>query len=332
MNTKLLLKLTLLAAWAVAPTSLGASWDGEARDHKFSSAKNWSDNKVPAHKSTQYMLDNGDQVTLTQDSKFGRFAMNGGSVLNIVDGFHYRTRPGSKVRDMYFKESGGSVNQTGGTYRVGHLLVIGSGNAQQGGTYNLSDGRLWISRESNTLFAGQHNAPRASLQLGDSESQNTAAMNVSGQAILMTRSGVVIGPTGVFHVAGSRAMINIGGDRKPDGAWTQLAGGTLGFAIGQGGASKIFIHDADETPGVQVRFDAGTRLALSFAPNTSPHPGSWVLLEAENTRFDSSTIAGVTLVTPNGDSGWSLSYDNIDGNGVIVATYTTGAEMLFEPE
>jgi len=145
MNTKLLLKLTLLAAWAVAPTSLGASWDGEARDHKFSSAKNWSDNKVPAHKSTQYMLDNGDQVTLTQDSKFGRFAMNGGSVLNIVDGFHYRTRPGSKVRDMYFKESGGSVNQTGGTYRVGHLLVIGSGNAQQGGTYNLSDGRLWIS-------------------------------------------------------------------------------------------------------------------------------------------------------------------------------------------
>jgi len=157
-------------------------------------------------------------------------------------------------------------------------------------------------------------------------------MNVSGQASLMTRSGVVIGPTGVFHVAGSRAMINIGGDRKPDGAWTQLAGGTLGFAIGQGGASKIFIHDADETPGVQVRFDAGTRLALSFAPNTWPHPGSWVLLEAENTRFDSSTIAGVTLVTPNGDSGWSLSYDNIDGNGVIVATYTTGAEMLFEPE
>ena len=83
MNTKLLLKLTLLAAWAVAPTSLGASWDGDARDRKFSSAKNWSDNKVPTDKGTRYVLDNGDQVTLTQDSKFGRFAMNGGSVLNI---------------------------------------------------------------------------------------------------------------------------------------------------------------------------------------------------------------------------------------------------------
>ena len=137
MNSKPLLTLFFLAAWAAAPTSLGASWDGEARDLQFSSPENWSDNKAPAHKSTRYVLANGDQVTLSLDSEFGRFAMNGGSVLNIVDGFHHRTRPGNRVRDAYFVGSGGSVNQSGGTYRIGHQLLIGSGNAQQGGTYNL---------------------------------------------------------------------------------------------------------------------------------------------------------------------------------------------------
>ena len=328
MNSKPLLTLFFLAAWVAAPTSLGASWDGEANDLKFSSPENWSNNKVPIGKGKQYTLDNGDQVTLTQDSKFGRFAIRGGSVLNIIDGSHYRNKAGSKTRDAYFLGSGGSVNQSGGTYRIGHLLLIGSGDAQQGGTYNLSDGHLWISRESNTLLDAQYDIPRASLQLGDNASNNTAAMNISGYGNLKTRAGVVIGPTGVFHVTGSEALIDIGGDSTPDGAWTQLPGSTLGFAIDQGGTSKILICNTDGKPGVNVRFEAGMRLEMSFAKGTPPHPGSWVLFEAENTLFTKSTIAGIELVTPDGDPGWSLSCKNVSGNGLLVATYTGSAVLV----
>ena len=70
------------------------------------------------------------------------------------------------------------------------------------------------------------------------------------------------------------------------------------------------------------------RLEMSFAKGTPPHPGSWVLFEAENTLFTKSTIAGIELVTPDGDPGWSLSCKNVSGNGLLVATYTGSAVLV----
>ena len=330
----------LVLAIAGAASGETLAWDGGAKDREFASAANWEgDNDL--HKKKDYAL-TGGRINRSVDSRVGTLTINGGATLNITKGEHVSLLPGKKAADLYFHGSGGKVNQSGGLHQVGHLLSIGSGDRKQGGFYNLTGGTLTASRATGARLGQSYGAPDfASLEIGDDANRNTAKFEISEKAVLQTRGGVIVGQTGVFNVVGSKATVEIGSWRNLDGGWTQLKGGILHFEIDWHGCSPIFVDDTDDQPGVDIDFQRGSKLELEFALGTPVRQGSWTIFKAENTVFDDQTLAGLSLTrdtrTASNDSseGWSFTYGNVDGDGVIIATYdyfNQSELVLVEPQ
>lgn len=312
--------LSGLASAAFVCNAWGAiTWDGGGEDNEFSTQANWS-NDQPLEGGEIYSIEGVSRVDRLRDSKVGILSIRGTTVY-ISRGVHHNGRSGSQTRDLYFHGSGGTINQSGGEYHIGHLVSIGSGDSSRNGHYNLTGGKFVIYRGGSSLLSPDLNPPKGpSLEVGDNANDNQAVFEISGKSILETRGGVVISPSGVFNVVGSRALIGIGSDNNVDGFWTQMKGGTLKCDIDSRGVSRVFIDDVDEQTGVAIDFRPGSKLELGFATGTEPQQGSWVIFVAENTVFDRSTLAGLSLTDTTPD-GWSFSFDNIDGNGVIIATF-----------
>ena len=314
-----------------APAAAETTWTGKADNQDFSDPGNWSDRKAPAEPQGIYEIANGDTVELKGNTDIGRLFVNGGSTLNIRSGEHVHGQGGRNVRDIYFRDSGGIINHEDGLCDIGHMVAIGSGNADQGGAYYLRGGHLRIARGSSS-FLGKDATGLASvsLEVGDTLSTNTALLDITGGAELSTRVGVALGPNGIFSVTGAEARIKIGGIRNNDGEWSQQPGGTLRALIDTDGVTPVQLADADDTRGVFIKFQPGSLLELGFAPDTEARNGSWVVFEAENTPLDDGTVSGLSLSPKVTDSGWSFSAETRDGHGVIVATYEP--KVFEEPE
>ena len=319
----------------VAPAAADTTWTGKANNQDFSNPENWSDRKAPTEPKGIYEIANGDSVELDGTTNLGRLFVNGGSTLNIRGGEHTHGQGGRTVRDIYFRDSGGIINHDDGLCDIGHMVAIGGGNADQGGAYHLRGGHLRIGRGSNS-FLGKNvtGLTSVSLEVGDTLSGNTALLDITGGAELSTRVGVAIGPNGTFSVTGAEAKIKIGGLRNNDGDWSQQPGGTLRALIDTEGLTPVQLADADDTPGVFIKFQPGSLLELGFAEGTEAHHGSWVVLKAENTPFDAGTVSGLSLSRKVTDGNWSFYAETRDGHGVIVASYLPRAEPepLIEPE
>ena len=313
--------------------ALGVTWTGEGPNKLFASPQNWDNGEAPGDTEAVYEITNGDTVELNRNSKIGRLLVNGGSVLNIRRGQHRYPQTGRSTYNLYFHKSGGTINHFNVRCEVGHGVVIGSGNADGGGTYNLMGGSLVVYRGSASLIAEKRPGFKSfSLEIGDTQTGGTALLDITGRAQLTTRTGVSIGPNGTFSVTGADVKIEIGRHKDHDGSWSQLAGGTLRSLIDKKGVTPVRIADVDDAGGTMIQFQPGSLLELGFGEGSDPRAGSWVIFEAENTPFDAATVAGLALSPAVTDANWSFAAETRDEHGVIVATYTLPEEAEAEAE
>ena len=312
--TKLITTGIAGALFAANPTQ-AAVWDAGAGDGLWESPLNWADDAAP---NGTVEITNGDTVTRGVNSTVSRTFVSGGSTLNVTGGTQSDNQAGNSVRNFVGRGSVGTLNVSGGSYDIGHLLSVGGGGANGNGKVYVSGGSLVVSRGSNAANLTTGVVGGYSLELGDDVAGNGDALFEISGGSFATRIGVGVGTTGTFSVVGSGASsIGIGSNGSLDGEWNQFAGGTLSATVDLTGITKIFIDDVDGG-GVSVNFQAGSLLNLGFLG--TPVAGTWTILEAEGTTFDSSTISGLSL-TPSTASGWSYGFDNVGGNGLLTATY-----------
>lgn len=320
---------TALAATIFATTNLAQAgiWTGAGADDEYSTAANWDDNLVPVSGSTQD-INGAFTVERSVDSTAGRTFVRGGGVLNVTGGVHSDNRSGASIYNFVGDGSVGTVNQSGGSYDIGHGLRIGGGNANSDGAYNLTGGSLNISRGANSNIDSSNPGGRPSLHVGGPTVGSSGLFEISGGSLL-TRFGSHVGTTGVFSVVGSGASsIGIGNNSNGEGVWLQRAGGTLKASVDAGGLTPIFVDDnGDDGAGIFAEFELGSLLDLSFN-GVAPFDGTWTVLELENADIEVSgtgTVTGYTLglaLSGSTASGWSFNVDNSGANGLLTATYT----------
>lgn len=311
---KMKLITSLALAVGVAGVASADTWTGLGANNEFSTALNWNTTNAPVGGATSD-ISGSFTVERSVDSTSGRTFVDDGAVLNVTGGNHSDNQSGNTTRNFFGNSGDATVNQTGGTYNIGHMTAVGRNGT---GIYNLSGGTLDISRGGNTL-AGNPNTfgGNAGGSLSVGWGSGTGLMNITGGS-LVTRIGAEIGDKGTFQVLGDGAtQIGIGSSGSLDGHWWQDAGGVLSMGIGAGGVTKIFIDDTGQaTADPYARFEDGAVLDLSFF-GTPEVEDTWTLLELENGDIDDQglELSGTTA------SGWSFAIDNTGANGLLTATY-----------
>ena len=256
-------------------------------------------------------------VERSADSTVERTFVNNGATLNITGGTHSDSRSGNTIRNFVGNSGSGTVNMSGGTWSIGHILGVG-GNGT--GVFNLTGGDLMIFRGGHTL-AGNPNSfggnSGGSLSVG--RGSGSRLFNITGGS-LATRIGVEVGDNGTFQVVGTGASsIGIGSNGSLDGHWYQQAGGILSTAIDSSGITAILIDDTgQDSVDPHARFENGSILDLSFS-DTPERSGTCTLLELENNAIDDQ---GLILAAGDAAAGWSFAIDNSGTNGLLTATFT----------
>lgn len=317
-------------ALAFSGTSNAATlnWDGGGGvDNEFSTAANWADSvtgldAVPANVDTLNIL-NGSTVSRTVNSAGGRTNIQGGSILNVSAGTHSDGTAGNTVRNFVGNGSAGTLNVSGGSYDIGHLLAI-SHSTNSDGSVNVTGGLLNIGRGSNSLVGGfgGNFALGHSISIGSNSGQNnvTGQFTISGGA-LKTRTGIAVAHNGTFSQIGSAITeISLGG-AAADAGWFAMAGSTSlwNATIDGGGITKMFVEAQTNTSTLNpfVTILAGSTLNLGFTG--SAMSGTWTLLELEGQDIDDQglVLSAATLADPN----WSFNVDNSGANGLLTVTY-----------
>lgn len=309
------LTFTLPLAVALSVTSVqGASWIGGGVGSEYLTPGNWDDGLVPSSGSTQNI--NGPYtVTRSGNTTAGRTFVRGGAVLNVPGGNHDDDISDANKWNLLGEDSKGTINQSGGTYEIGHGLRIGVGknnSANSDGLYNQTGGDLVIYRAGNSKTEPSNPGGRTSMEIGDTA--GAGLYQISGGS-LRTRTTVHIAEAGTFRVIGSGASsIGIGSEQSGDGGWLQK--GLLSMEIDAGGVTSIFVDDTGGGVGI-AEFYSGSLLDLDFAAGVTPYGGTWTLMEVEGTNIVDSGLALSSLVDP----AWSFDIDNSGTNGVLTATF-----------
>jgi hypothetical protein len=285
------------------------TWKGGGAEPDFSIAANWTGDAVPTTAET-VMISGAYTVNVTSDVECDRLSVEKGAVLNISYGRLGSTVSGNTRVDSIGRDSVGAVYQSGGVYDVGHRFHVGCGRSGNG-SYSISGGQLIISRGGRSTMVPDESA---SIEVG--EGASAGLFKVYGGSVL-SRSGVVIGPKGIFSVQGSAAeTIGIGSDKSVDGHWIQQSGSTLQVAIDETalGVTKIFIDYVDGTgSNGDVIFEEGALLDVSFLGAATR--GVYVVMEWEGTVTDKGL-----KFAPDVDTGkWNFVIDE-ENKRLIVAT------------
>jgi len=310
-NTLSILAASTAGFFLAGQTTNAATWVGGGADNEFSTIANWDDGLAPASGSTQD-INSAVIVERSVDSTAGRTFVSGGGSLNITGGNHSDSRSGNTIRNFLGRGSAGTINQSDGSYNIGHMLSIGGGGASGNGIYNLSGGSLNISRGGNSIIGGSYGNP--SLEVSDEENAGSGLFDISG-GDLITRFGVGIGSSGTFRVSGSgSSSINIGNNSNGNGWWEQETGSTLDAIVDSSGITKIFIDELAGSTAV-ADFATGSLLNLSF--DGAAVAGTWTILELENQDITDNGLA----LASSAAAGWSFNIDNSGTNGLLTASY-----------
>ncbi|MDF7808623.1 hypothetical protein P4E94_14330 [Pontiellaceae bacterium B12219] len=296
--------------WLVVCGVAGAeTWDGGGADNEYSTALNWNNDVIPTNSTGD--INGAYTVERFADINVLRTFVQGGAILNVTGGTQNDSESGNTIRNFIGFGSKGTVNQSGGSYNIGHILIVGGSNSAGDGTYNLSGGDLAVSRGGNS-FMGVSGGSSIEIGVGG----GTGLFNISGGS-LTTRIGVGIGATGTFRVQGSGAgIIGIGSNGSLDGDWNQSAGGTLSVGIDAGGVTKILIDDYQDDGGAYATFESGSLLDVDFY-STGSGSGTWTVLEVEGTNIVDNGLA----FAPGVDTSvWSFAIDNSGPNGLLTVT------------
>jgi hypothetical protein len=308
MNKELMAVLALVVAGAgVAQAS---TWTGGGADNEFSTTNNWDDFGINGTQSIE-----GDYtVERVVDNINSRTFVNGGATLNVTGGTHNDNLSNASRYDFVGTSGSGTINQSAGSYSIGHGLRIGANSAGADGTYNLTGGVLAVYRSSNSALYPSNPGGRPSIEIGGITT-GTGLLEISGGS-LETRTGVHLGGTGTFSVLGSAATsIGIGSNQSGDGVWLQQSNGVLRAGIDAGGLTEIFIDEVDGTAQTVV-FDEGALLDVDYFDDGSG-VGTWTVMELENADIVDNGLAFAAGVDT---SIWSFDIDNSGANGTLTVT------------
>jgi len=201
--------LALLAA-CFSSTSYASVWTGGGADNEFSTVANWDDMGINGTQDINTAVTVDRSVSNTNERTF----VSGGATLNVIGGTQSDNRSGANIYNFVGNNSAGTVNQSGGTYGIGHALRVGGGNANSDGVFNLSGGALDVFRGSNSNIQGGTDRP--SLQIGSPTAGAQGLLEISGGS-LITRFGSHVGDGGIVSVVGSGASsIAIGNNSNGD--------------------------------------------------------------------------------------------------------------------
>lgn len=310
MKLDLMKNLFVSAALILSAQAMGAdqSWDSGGADQNWHTAANWGgDNPdtLPASEDNVTLDDGGTAVysAASGTNSVLRTQVNGGSILNITGGRLSSTLTGSTVRNNIGSGSAGTVNQSGGTHVVAHMLRVGSSGGD--GAYYLSDGGLLVSR------GGTSGVSSWSTSLDVGISGGTGLFEISG-GTLETRVGVSIGADGTFRVqGGGAANIAVGSSGTGSGHWEQDPDGVLDLVVDTNGLSSIFIDNVDDAGSSgAVFFAEGALLDAGFANGLNTF-GLWDVMEWEGELTDN----GLAFASGVDTNQWSFEFVDTTASG-----------------
>ncbi|WP_372846134.1 autotransporter-associated beta strand repeat-containing protein [Pontiella sp.] len=285
------------------------TWDGGGADNEFSTALNWNNDAIPTNNTGD--INGAYTVERSVDITVDRTFVRGGATLNVTGGTHSDSQVGNTVRNYVGNDSIGTLNHFGGSWEIGHIVLVGSGSGSGNGTYNLAGGNLTIGRGGNSLMGVPGGS---SLEIGVGSA--TGLFEMTGGAFA-SRIGVGIGNGGTFSVLGSGpSRIGIGSIGTGDGDWNQAAGATLRVGIDAGGVAKILIDDDEGDGGAYATFEAGSLLDVGFY-NGMTNGGTWTVMEVEGTNIVDNGLAFASGVDTNV---WSFNIDNSGTNGLLTVS------------
>ena len=300
-------RVSFHACWSAAllvlftTLSYGAdvTWTGNT-NNRYETGSNWNSNSVP-----------------TSDD----FALIPSGTVNIADS------SGTTPEVLGFRQSGGTLNISGGTVEAGQTSQYSDFNGtvnQTGGFASYNMARIGANANSNGSYVvsgGEFKIARArgnvSLNLGGLSS-GSGSMTVSGGSFLVRQSvrlgGSASNGKGTFSVMGSKASFISIGDNGVDGSWFQSAGSTLVLRVDAGGTTPIIVHDSG-SGGTSATFENGSILDVDHL--TGEGGGSWTVLEVENADI----VDGGLAFAPGVDTSiWSFSVDNSGANGKLIVS------------
>ncbi|MDF7823647.1 autotransporter-associated beta strand repeat-containing protein [Pontiellaceae bacterium B12227] len=295
------------------------TWDGGGADNEYSTALNWNNDVIPTNNTGE--INGAYTVERSVDITVNRTFVLGGATLNVTGGTHSDGQSGNTIRNFVGKDSAGTINQSGGSWNIGHILLIGSGNSSGNGTYNLTGGDLIISRGGNT-FMGVDGGDSLEIGVGSA----TGLLNITG-GTLATRQGLGVGSGGTFSVQGSGAgSIGVGSNGTLDGKWNQASGGTLRVGIDAGGVTKILIDEVGGDGGAYATFESGALLEVDFY-NGMTNGGTWTVMEVEGTNI---TDNGLAFASGVNTSIWSFDIDNSGANGLLTVSAVGPTNIAYD--
>ena len=279
--------------------SFGDDWVGPSTGGEFNVAAHWDTGSAPGEDVVSNVI--GDVVVeRSRDSTSGLVTVNQGATLNVTGGKHADTRSGNKRRNVVGGRGSGTVNQSGGSLNIGHMLLVGRGKGNNG-TYRLTGGDLAITRSGVSFL--EKGRRGMSLEIGVSGSQGHVL--VTG-GTLITRSSLAVGPGGVFEVAGSgTTSIGIGSHHTNDGAYYQSSGGVLRVGLDASGVTPVFVDEVDGDPAKggngDVTFDSGAVLEPYDAGGAAAYQWTTVM-HWEGELNDQ----GLALSSGSASAGWEM--------------------------
>lgn len=280
--------------------SFGDDWVGPSTGGEFNVAAHWDTGSAPGEDVISNVI--GDVVVeRSDDTTTGVVIVNQGATLNVTGGTHADTKSGRRNRNVVGGEGTGTVNQSGGSLNIRHMLVVGRGKNNDG-TYRLTGGDLKITRSGLSFLAGKKRKG-TSLEIGVSGARGHVL--VSG-GTLITRSGLGVGSGGVFEVSGSGAKsIGIGSHHTSDGAYYQRSGGVLRVGLDAMGVTPLFVDEIDGDPAKgdngDVTFDSGAVLEPYDAGGAAANQWTTVM-HWEGELNDQ----GLTLSGGSASAGWEM--------------------------
>ncbi|VGO11743.1 Arabinoxylan arabinofuranohydrolase [Pontiella desulfatans] len=321
------LVLVLVAFGGVAQAEV---WTGAGDGTSYEDPLNW-DPSTNAFAGTTRIIDGAFTVTRDVTANPDRTFVQGGATLNIPSGAHSDGKSGNTIRNFIGNGSLGTVNMSGGTYGIGHVLAIAH-SSNSDGTFNLTGGDLNVFRGGNSLIGGYGGifSRGHSVTIGGNNSNTgvTGLMEISGGS-LNTRVGMAVGKNGTFSIVGSGASaIRLGGSGDDTGWFALSADGLLKASVDAGGITKIFVEDKDNTSTLipMAELQAGSLLEVT---NTTAYGGTWTLLEVENGGITNNGLAFAPGVDTNV---WSFAVDNSGSNGILTITAQGDPIPVVTPE
>ena len=215
---------------AMAATSWGHTWDGEANDGLWNTASNWVENTVP---STSVFIQNGDSVLLNTVEAVGEMEVNDGSTLTIMAAL-------DTGGDSEMRRGGTIIIGTGGSWDIDddlkmdtEVATFKSAGTFETGTDTGEDGYLNMTHSDSRLeitggsfIVEDKTTISGTLQVIGDTATNILFCANGGDSTYLNKVEIVLKDGGITTIKSAGGGMGLGAllDVTLDSGFTPIAG------------------------------------------------------------------------------------------------------------